>query len=299
MSILVVGSVALDTVETPSGSVLDTMGGSALYFSSASRFFAKTNVVGVVGKDFDFSQVKFLQNDGVNLDGLVVEEGNTFRWGGKYHDELNLRDTLFTELNVFENFNPVLPKHYQNCQYIFLANIDPVLQLKVLDMVDNPKLTVLDTMDYWIMGHRETLEKVLQRVDMLILNDEELQQLTNSSHLYKAANSLLKTGLKYLVIKRGEYGAVLVTNTGYFFTPAYPVQTVIDPTGAGDVFAGGLIGHLAKTKEINDNALRRAVVYGSVLASYTVEDFSFNNLKSITQQDIENRFTELQAMTSF
>ena len=143
------------------------------------------------------------------------------------------------------------------------------------------------------------LEKVLQRVDMLILNDEELQQLTNSSHLYKAANSLLKTGLKYLVIKRGEYGAVLVTSAGYFFTPAYPVQTVIDPTGAGDVFAGGLIGHLAKTKEINDNALRRAVVYGSVLASYTVEDFSFNNLKSITQQDIENRFTELQAMTSF
>lgn len=299
MSILVVGSVALDSVETPFGSVTDALGGSALYFSSAARFFSQTNVVGVVGTDFDFSKIEFLKAEGVDLEGLIVEEGQTFRWGGKYHPEMNLRDTLYTDLNVFERFNPVIPDHYRESQFVFLANIDPTLQLNVLEMVDNPQLTVLDTMNFWITGQRDMLEKVLQRVDMVILNEEEVRELTEISNLYEAAKFLLKSGPKSLVIKRGEYGAVLITRNDYFFVPAYPVKKVTDPTGAGDSFAGGLLGYLASSEEINEETMRKALVYGTVLASFNVEDFSFEGLKTIRREDIEKRVEELRRMTCF
>ncbi len=296
MSILVVGSIALDTVETPFGKVEDSPGGSALYFSAAASFFAPVNVVGVVGKDFDFEQIDFLRQRNVDLGGLMVEDGLTFRWGGRYKKDMNRRVTLFTYLNVFEQFTPRIPPHYQDSTYIFLANIDPELQLKVLESVKNPRLTVLDTMNFWISGKREALEKVIQQVDVLIVNDEEIRELTGSVRLYSAASELLTRGPKALVIKKGEHGAILVTNEGYFFTPAYPVEHVLDPTGAGDTFAGGFLGYLAAQKEISHHHFKQAVIYGSTVASFVVEDFSFSRLKQITAEDVHQRASELKQM---
>ena len=299
MSVLVVGSIALDSIETPHGNAEDSLGGSALYFSAAASFFSPVNVVGVVGKDFDFSQVDFLKKRRVDFEGLVAEEGKTFRWGGRYRENMNKRDTLFTHLNVFQNFAPVIPARYRKDELIFLANIAPELQLEVLEQIDKPRLSVLDTMNFWISGAREPLVRLIEKVDVLILNDEELRELTGLRNMFESARGLLKSGPRAVVIKKGEHGAVLVTQDGYFLAPAYPVSRVVDPTGAGDSFAGGFLGYLSTCKTIDHQNLRRAVAYGAVAASFTVEDFSFNRLKNITLRDIEARVELLRQMTAF
>jgi sugar/nucleoside kinase (ribokinase family) len=299
MSILVVGSIALDTIETPHGNVEDSFGGSALYFSAAASFFAPVDIVGVVGKDFDFSEIDFLKERKVNFEGLVAEDGKTFRWGGRYKRDMNQRDTLFTHLNVFQNFRPAIPARYRKDEFIFLANIAPELQLDVLAQIDKPRVSVLDTMNFWISGAREPLMRLIKKVDVLILNDEELLELTNLPNMFESAHSLLELGPRAVVIKKGAHGAVLVTPKEYFLSPAYPISKVIDPTGAGDSFAGGFLGYLATCNEVNERHLRLAVVYGTVTASFTVEDFSFNRLRNITRNDIERRVKLLREMTVF
>ena len=299
MSILVVGSIALDTVETPYGKVKDSPGGSALYFSAAASFFAPVNMVGVVGEDFDFSLIDFLKTRQVDFSGLKVEKGETFRWGGRYHDNMNSRDTLFTYLNVFETFNPVIPENYRNSKFVFLANIQPELQLKVLKSIDSPTLTILDTMNFWISGSRAALEKVIQHVDVMILNDEEIRELTGIQNINIASRVILKMGPKVLVVKKGEHGAILITRDDFFAAPAYPVEKVVDPTGAGDSFAGGFVGYLAGCSQLNQDDFRKAVAYGSIVASFSVESFSFDMLKRISREDIDKRLEDFRKMTQF
>lgn len=299
MSILVVGSIALDNVETPSGKVTDSPGGSALYFSTAASLFSPVKVVGVVGKDFNFADMDFLIRRRVDLSGVTVEQGETFRWGGRYHQDLNQRDTLFTYLNVFETFSPKIPENYRNSKFVFLANIDPELQLQVLEIIHSPVLSVLDTMNFWIQGKRNALDKVIRQVDVLILNDQEIRELTGNHVTNQAARELLKQGPRVLVIKKGEHGALLMTHDDLFFAPAFPVEKVVDPTGAGDSFAGGFLGYLASCKKITKQAFRRAVVYGSTVASFNVESFSFERLKKISGANIEKRVAQFRAMTRF
>lgn len=299
MSILVVGSIALDTVETPHGKVKDSPGGSALYFSAAASFFAPVNIVGVVGEDFDISLIDFLKTKQVDFSGLKVEKGETFRWGGRYHDNMNNRETLFTYLNVFETFNPVIPENYQNSKFVFLANIQPELQLEVLKSIDSPTLTILDTMNFWISGSRAALEKVIQRVDVMILNDEEIRELTGIQNINIASRVILKMGPKVLVVKKGEHGAILITRDDFFAAPAYPIEKVVDPTGAGDSFAGGFVGYLAGCSQLNKVDFRKAVAYGSIVASFSVESFSFDMLKRISREDIDKRLENFRKMTQF
>ncbi len=299
MSILVVGSIALDTVETPYGKVDNALGGSALYFSTAASIYSPVNVVGVVGSDFDFSKIDFLMKRQVNFDGLTVGEGHTFRWGGRYHENVNKRDTLFTQLNVFQNFSPVIPKHYRNSQFVFLANINPDLQKDVLEQINKPYLTVMDTMNFWINGKRDSLMSVLRLVDVFILNNEELEELTGTANLFDGARQLIKEGPKALVVKKGEHGSILITEDKCFLAPAYPVSKIADPTGAGDSFAGGFLGYLSTCDQINQINLRRAVIYGTIIASFTVEDFSFSRLKGLPREEVEKRVEAFREMTSF
>lgn len=299
MSVLVVGSAALDTVETPHGKRDNALGGSAIFFSMAASYFTNVNMVAVVGDDFPMNDIQFLNQRGVDLEGLTVESGKTFRWGGRYHLDMNFRDTLFTHLNVFETFNPQIPSAYSKSDYVFLANIQPELQLRVLDQVQNPKLVVLDTMNYWIELTLNDLKRVLQRIDILIINDSETMQLGESRNLLIAAENVRKMGPDTLVIKKGEHGAFLVNSNGYFFAPAYPLKNVIDPTGAGDTFAGGFVGYIAKTRKHDYETYRRAIVYGSVLASYCVEGFSIEKTRDITPDLIETRFQEFRQLTHF
>ncbi len=299
MSVLVVGSVALDTVETSQRTVNDSLGGSALYFSSAASFFTDVNVVGVVGSDFNYSEIEFLKKRNVDLSGLYVEKGKTFRWGGRYHRNINKRDTLFTDLNVFENFKPDIPQKYRDSKYIFLANIDPILQLQVLDQIKNPQFVVLDTMNFWISGNRKKVIEVLKRSTVAILNDEETRELTDNPNLIEAGRQILSMGPKYIIIKKGEHGAVLLSKNSYFSVPAFPLDHVADPTGAGDSFAGGFLGFLSKHKYNDEHNLRKAVVFGNVIASFNVEDFSFNKLKQISEKDIYSRFNIIKEITRF
>jgi sugar/nucleoside kinase (ribokinase family) len=299
MSVLVVGSVALDTIETENASANDSLGGSALYFSAAASFFNRVNVVGVVGTDFNFAEIDFLKNRNVDLSGLYIENGETFRWGGRYHRDINKRDTLFTYLNVFENFNPIIPQNYRNSDYIFLANIDPELQLQVLEQTKTPKCVVLDTMNFWISGKREKVLEVLKKSNIIILNDEETRELTENPNLLEAGRQILSMGPEYIIIKKGEHGAVLMGKHTYFCIPAFPIEVVVDPTGAGDSFAGGFVGYLSKTRRKNDLNIRKAIVYGNVIASFTVEDFSFNRLIQINEDDINYRFEKIKEMTKF
>jgi sugar/nucleoside kinase (ribokinase family) len=299
MSILVVGSIALDTVKTPTGNADDALGGSALFFSTAASFFAPVKVVGVVGEDFDFSGITFLEQRDVDLSGLKVEKGKTFRWGGRYHDNMNKRDTLFTYLNVFEKFQPVIPVKHRKSKFIFLANIDPELQLQVLESVDSPQLVVLDTMNFWINGKRDALEAVIKQSDIVILNDEEVRELTDIYNINTAAQEILKKGPRVLVIKKGEHGAIMVSQDDYFSTVAFPVKSVVDPTGAGDSFAGGFVGYLACCGELTNQSFRKAVAYGTTVASFSVESFSFNRLKEISRSDIEKRLEIFRTMTHF
>lgn len=294
-----VGSVALDSVQTPHGAVQDSTGGSALYFSMAASLFTPVKVVAVVGKDFDFARINFFKQKKISIDGIQIFEGKTFRWGGRYYENYNRRDTLFTELNVFENFKPVIPQPYRQSKYIFLANIDPQLQLDVLRQIDRPRLVVLDTMNFWISGKTELLRQVIQKTDILILNDEEARQLTGKDHLLTAGGRILKMGPKYLIIKKGEHGAILFGPNLYFTAPAYPVVKVIDPTGAGDSFAGGFLGYLARTGKTDEITLRKAVIWGNTVASFNVEDFSFTRLQNITRGELLERFKKFKEMTRY
>ncbi|MEJ2054148.1 MAG: PfkB family carbohydrate kinase [Calditrichaceae bacterium] len=299
MSILVVGSLAYDTIETPWGKMDDALGGSALYFSAAACHFSPVNVVGVVGSDFDTSKISFLKKRGVNFDGLYVESGETFRWGGRYHEDLNQRDTLFTYLNVFERFEPQIPVKYRKSEYVFLANIDPELQLQVLEQIDKPKLTVLDTMNFWISGKRKVLEEVIKKCNILIVNDQEARELTGKPNLIKAARLLTDKGPGTVIVKKGEHGCMMYHNENFFFAPAFPLEKVIDPTGAGDSFAGGFLGYVAGQNKLDDDTLRKGVTYGSIIASFSVEDFSFTRLEKLTQEELEDRVKRFRQLTAF
>lgn len=299
MNLLVVGSIAYDTVETPWGTMKDALGGSALYFSAAASLLCPVNVVGVVGSDFDASKISFLKKRHVNFDGLYVESGETFRWGGRYYADLNKRDTLFTFLNVFENFQPKIPDHYRKSDYVFLANIDPELQLQVLDQIDKPKLVVLDTMNFWINGKRSVLDEVIKRCDILILNDQETREISGRPNLIKAARLITEMGPKTLIVKKGEHGCMLYHDSKYFFAPAYPLEKVVDPTGAGDSFAGGFMGYIGKFDKIDDAILRKGVIYGSAIASFNVEDFSFNRLIDLKKEDLDKRVKKFKELTRF
>lgn len=298
MSVLVVGSVAYDSVETPTAKVEDALGGSAMFFSAAASFFAPVRLVAVVGDDFG-DELAFLEQRGIDLRGLIREKGKTFRWGGRYLQNMNDRETLYTHLNVFETFNPVIPKEYQDSEYVFLANIVPELQYRVVEQVKKPKLVVMDTMNFWISGSRPALKKTLGVVDVLVINDSEARQLAQEDNLFQAVRIIRGFGPKILVIKKGEHGALLIHEDSYFFLPAYPVESLKDPTGAGDTFAGGFVGYLAMTDEITDANLRRAVVFGSVMASFLVEDFSVDRLLTLSKNEIAERITQFREMTKF
>jgi len=299
MNILVVGSIAFDTVETPDQSVYDSPGGSALYFSNAASFFAPVNVVGVVGEDFDLDVIDFGKERSINFDGLYTEKGETFRWGGRYHDDPNKRDTLFTHLNVFENFKPQIPENFRNSEIVFLANIDPDLQLQVLNQITNPKLVVTDTMNFWISGKRSALDEVIKRSNILILNDEETRQITGEINLTHGGQKILKMGPDVVVIKKGEHGAILMSKDSYFVAPAFPVPKVVDPTGAGDCFAGGFVGYLAKNGAFEEEDLRKAIIYGTVVASFCVEDFSFRRLVRLNMEELNKRYSSIKKITTY
>lgn len=299
MGILVVGSVAFDSIETPFGQVVDALGGSATYFSTSASFFTDVSLVAVVGEDFPEEHRNMLAERNIDLTGLQTAPGETFRWKGRYGFDLNEAHTLDTQLNVFEDFSPQLPENYRDAEYVFLANIDPELQLDVLKQVHNPKLVACDTMNFWIEGKREQLVKTLAHVDVLIINEGEVRQLADEPNLQKAARVILAMGPKTLVIKRGEYGVIMYTEHSVFSAPAVPLEEVFDPTGAGDTFAGGFFGYLASTQNLSDANMRQAVVFGSVMASFTVESFSLDRLKALDYSEIKNRYTEVKLLTEF
>jgi sugar/nucleoside kinase (ribokinase family) len=299
MSILVVGSVALDTISTPMGRVKDALGGSATYFSLSARFFSPVSLVAVVGRDFPKSYLDIFKDKGINLEGLRVCEGKTFRWEGQYGWDFSDPQTIATHLNVFASFNPVLPPAYQNSEYVFLANIDPELQIKVLNQVFHPKLVACDTMNYWIENKPTHLLKLLKMVDIFLLNESEIRKLTSETAILKAAKKILALGPKIVVVKKGEHGILLFSGNNIFAAPAFLLDKIFDPTGAGDTFAGGFMGYLAKCKKINQLNLRKAAIYGSVMATFAVEDFSLRRLQNITIGDINKRIKEFKKFTAF
>jgi sugar/nucleoside kinase (ribokinase family) len=294
MSLLVVGSVAFDSVETPIDKVEKALGGSATYCSVAASYFADdVKMIGVVGDDFGDQNIEMLKKHKINLDGLEIVEGEkTFSYGCVYREDMNIRDTLFTDLNVFEKFDPVIPEEMRGIPYLLLGNIMPSLQLKVLDQMTNLKFTVCDTMNLWIDITRDDLVKVIERVDLLVVNDSEAKMLTNEGNLIKAAKKIMAMGPKYLIIKKGEHGAMLFGEGKIFSAPAYPLETVFDPTGAGDSFAGGFMGYLTKADEINFETMKKAVFYGSTTASFCVEKFSTIGIENKTKEAIEERYQE-------
>jgi sugar/nucleoside kinase (ribokinase family) len=296
--IVCVGTVALDTVETPFGRVEDALGGSASYFAAAAAHYTAVQLVSVVGEDFPPEHRHFLAGK-ANLDGLKTLPGRCFRWAGRYHFDMNRRDTLETQLNVLSEFNPELPETYRAASYVFLANVDPVLQLQVLEQVQRPTLTMLDSMNFWISGARDALTEAMAKVDVVMMNEEEVRQYAGTPNLLKGARHILGLGPTTLIIKKGEYGAVLFRGDGYFHCPAYPLEDVRDPTGAGDSFAGGFLGYLARAGDLTMANLRRALVYGSVVASFTVEDFGVQRLANVTTDELQRRYREFREFTYF
>jgi sugar/nucleoside kinase (ribokinase family) len=299
MSLLVVGSVALDSVETPFGLKEDVLGGSATYFSTSASFFAPTQVVAVVGEDFPQAHLDFLKARGVDLEGVTREKGRTFRWKGRYGFQLNEAETLDTQLNVFQSFSPRLPEKYRDAQFVFLGNIHPELQSQVVDQVKAPKLVAADTMNFWINGSRPALLNTLRRVNLLFVNDGEARQLTGEHNIVRAARAILGMGPQRVVVKRGEYGALLFEQDHIFACPAMPLADVFDPTGAGDTFAGGFMGTLATAPHVDSETLRRAMVMGSVMASFTVEKFSLERLREVSRAEIRARFSDFKRLTHF
>lgn len=301
MGLLVVGSLGLDNVATPFDKIENALGGSATYISiSASYFGGPVRMVGVVGSDFPKEYINLLNEHNIDLEGLqIVEGGKTFRWSGKYHYDLNVRDTLFTELNVFENFDPIIPESARKSKFICLGNIDPVLQAKVLDQLENPQFIVCDTMNYWIEGKKKELLELLPRVNVLIINDSEARLLSHEPNLIKASKIIRAMGPEILIIKKGEHGALLFTEDTIFSAPAYPMETIFDPTGAGDSFAGGFIGYLFKTRDLSPESLKRAVIYGSTMASFCVEKFSTKGLEDLSYLQIQDRFRQFMDLSRF
>ncbi len=304
MSILVVGSVALDTVETPFGRVDHALGGAATFFSTVASLYSQANLVGVVGKDFPRAHIDFLARRGVDIRGLQIVDGKTFHWSGRYGFDMNACETLATDLNVFADFRPVLPEDYRSSEYVFLANIDPELQMSVLDQVRSPRLIALDTMNFWIASKREALTEALKRVHVVLMNEGEVRQYAGTANLIAGARQILGLGPKALVVKKGEYGAALYSagedlSRSCFFAPAYPLEKVVDPTGAGDSFAGGFVGYLASVGQVGPKTIRQAIVHGSVVASFTVEDFSVERLRTLTLDDIRARYEAFRAFTAF
>ncbi|NLE67647.1 MAG: sugar kinase [Lentisphaerae bacterium] len=298
VSLAVVGSIGIDTVETPAARRPDILGGSVSFACAASSFFTGTGMVGVVGTDFPAKFMGAFRRFAIDLDGLQKVEGKTFRWSGVYEKNMNVRRTLSTDLNVFASFAPVLPPHYARSPFVFLANIAPALQLHVLDQAKRPKFVAADTMDLWINTTPKDLRKVIARVDMLLLNDSEACHLTGRAHLLDAARRLMCMGPEYVVIKKGEHGSMLVSKKGIFLAPAYPVDSVADPTGAGDSFAGGLMGWLAKAGRVDEKTVRTAMLYGSVMGSFCVEAFSLDRFLRLKRPEVERRFKNLLGMTS-
>lgn len=297
--ILVVGSLAYDTISTPAGKAERTLGGSANYFSLAASLYSKVRVVGVVGEDYAETDYELLTKRGVDTRGLQKQKGKTFHWTGQYKDDMNEAITLATDLNVFEHFNPQIPSEYKNSSYVFLANIDPVLQLRVLEQIDKPMLVASDTMNFWISSKMPELQKVLAKVDVLLINEGEADAITNKTNAIASAKEILKMGPKAVVVKRGEYGFVLYTKEGYFILPAFPIAEVVDPTGAGDTFAGAFFGFLAKQNNGYDLAtLKQACVQGVLLSSFTVQSFGVERLKALTWAEVEARHSEYLKVTN-
>jgi ribokinase len=300
VEVVIVGSIGLDDIQTPFGKILNTLGGSAIYSSIASSFFSKTGIVGVIGNDFPKEHMDLIQRRGIDTKGIEEVKGKTFRWSGKYEFDLNVAETLKTELNVIEKFDPKIPEEYKEAEYVFLGNIDPELQLKVLDQIKKPKLTVSDTMNYWIESKRTQVLEVIKKVDIALMNDGEARELFKTPNLVKAAREILKLDSEYAIIKKGEHGAVMFTDHKHFSVPGYPLEQIKDPTGAGDSFAGALIGYLAQAgKEINDANLRKAMVYGSVVASLEVEGLGVTNMDFVNQFKIKERFNEFREIVKF
>jgi sugar/nucleoside kinase (ribokinase family) len=299
VSLLVVGSIAFDSVKTPFGAADEVLGGSATYFSTAASYFTSVQLVAVVGDDFPDKHVNFLKSRKIDVSGLQKSEGQTFRWKGEYGFDLNEARTLDTQLNVFETFKPKIPDAYRSSEVVFLANIDPVLQREVLHQIDNPKLVACDTMNFWIGGKRDELIKTLAEVDILLINEAEARELAGEPNLVKAARAIQAMGPRTLIVKRGEYGSVMFNSEGVFSAPAYPLEAVFDPTGAGDSFAGGFMGYLDNVRNFDEASLRQAIIFGSVMASFNVEDFSLNRMKSLDYKEIEGRYREFRKITSF
>ncbi len=301
MSVLVVGSIGLDTVKTPVEEHANLLGGSASYAAVSASFFAPVNLVGIVGEDFPTAHVEYLRSRKIDLEGLQTVPGKTFRWSGEYEWDLNIRHTRSIELNVFEHFTPTLPKSYATSPYVLLANIAPKLQSHVLDQMERPRFIIADTMDLWINIAREDLNALLPRVDMLILNDSEARQFTGETSLIRAGAKIRKLGPKFVAIKKGEHGCLLFGDNLFFSCPAYPLEDIHDPTGAGDTFAGGVAGYLASRNSdaVNFEGLRKAIVYGSVMASYNVEEFSLERLRKLETQDTESRYQSFKALSQF
>jgi sugar/nucleoside kinase (ribokinase family) len=299
MSILVVGTVAFDSIETPFGSAERILGGSASYFALGASFFAPVRIVGVIGQDFPQEYLDLFTQRNIDLEGVKKEGGDTFHWRGRYHEDINVRDTLELHLNVLAGFVPHLPERYRDAEYVFLGNIDPLMQLEVLNQIRRMRLVVCDTMDHWIRENPDGLRQVLKRIEMLVINDSEARLLSGQSNIVRAAREILKMGPKVVLIKRGEYGVLQFSDSSIFATPAYPLEEVFDPTGAGDSFAGGFLGQLARSGELTQQGIRRAIVYGSVVASFTVEDFGVKRLTSVRLGDIEERYNSFVQLTDF
>jgi len=300
--LLVVGTVAFDAIETPFGKTDKILGGAATYISlSASQFGINSGIVSVVGGDFPKEYLEKLNAKNINTDGIeIIEEGKTFFWKGLYHNDLNTRDTLITDLNVLANFNPIVPVEYQNTDFLMLGNLHPAVQMAVIKQIPvRPKLVVLDTMNFWMDNTLNELMEVIAKIDVITINDEEARQLSGEYSLVRAAQKIHKMGPKYVVIKKGEHGALLFNNGDVFFAPALPLEEVFDPTGAGDTFAGGFIGHLAKTEDISFENMKRAVISGSNLASFCVEKFGTERMESLTREEVQERLLQFKSLTQF
>jgi sugar/nucleoside kinase (ribokinase family) len=297
MTLLVVGSIALDSIFTPFGETADALGGSAVYFSVAGSILHPIQVVGVVGQDYPYAELERLGNRGIDWSGVERVDGESFRWKGKYSYDLQSRETLETRLGVFADFQPKLPAAFRSSRFLFLGNIDPELQLGVLEQVQRPELVVCDTMNYWIQSKKSSLMRLLSRVDVLMVNDSEARELSGDWNIHRAGRWILQHGPKRVVIKQGEHGALLIEAKRTFYVPAFPLETVFDPTGAGDAFAGGFMAYLARTKSITEENLRRAMVYGAAMGSYAVEEFGIRGFEDVTLADVEGRVRAFQDLT--